>query len=856
MTTTTRNASGSAAAGHWWRWTVLVFCAGVLLSPSASAHYHFVRFLSRNGPFNPIPQKFDLSALPNRTVLFQISDQVQGLPLNAPDSVAGLISQIRLAARVWSDVGSADLTLDFGGLAPANGQSNTPGIDVLFTDDLPPGLCGQAAPTQFADPGSNPSFVPITRSVLMLPRNLCGQASYSESFFLTVTHEMGHAIGLQHTFTSGVMSTQITRGTSKSRPLSLDDVAGLSTLYPVRGYQATVGTIAGRVTLSGQGVPMASVVAIRAGSEAISTLSNPDGTYRIEGLPAGQYFVYAHPLPPQAEVEASPGNLVAPVGPDGRPFPFGAAFDTIFFPGSKEPSLAVPVSAGNTTDGINFQVQARARPAIHSVQTYGFFGQVTVKPPTLNRNAGRGTLVAAGAGLMSNATTVTPGLTATPIGGSALLPGGLRAYPSAASYVQLDVGFNPFAVEGPHHIVFGAANDIYVLPSAFQLSVKPPPNIAGVASSNDGGVRTVTLSGTNFSADTRFLFDGVQALVRTVDDAAGRAVVVPPPAPPGHRATVVALNSDGQSSLYLQGSAVSVYQYDGGDSLQMTLSPATLAAGSEAMVEINATGTAFADGLVRLTFASPDITVRRFWIAGPNRLLANIGVAPTAAVGPASVTLANGLQLLTQAGGLIVQPANPRQLSVVPAAVNPTNGQTVLQPGSAAMVFVSNLPAGTPVAGVSATLNDQPVQILGLTNGQLTFVIPPSTPVGPAVFRVRTGTDAALPVILGVDPPPPVIVAMAVGGAPVDASRPVRVGDSVALLVSGLVTDQQTGTVAASRLSVNFGGVDHAVVQVTNAPNSLHQVLFSVKDTVAPGAQPLTVSQDGRVSGSQVLPVR
>ena len=43
------------------------------LAAGAQAYYHFVHFVSRQGPFTPIPEKFDLDALPNKTVFFIVS---------------------------------------------------------------------------------------------------------------------------------------------------------------------------------------------------------------------------------------------------------------------------------------------------------------------------------------------------------------------------------------------------------------------------------------------------------------------------------------------------------------------------------------------------------------------------------------------------------------------------------------------------------------------------------------------------------------------------------------------------------------------------------------------------------------
>ena len=41
----------------------------------------------------------------------------------------------------------------------------------------------------------------------------------------------------------------------------------------------------------GTGVNLASVVALWPSGTAISGMTRPDGTYRIEGVPPGQYFV-------------------------------------------------------------------------------------------------------------------------------------------------------------------------------------------------------------------------------------------------------------------------------------------------------------------------------------------------------------------------------------------------------------------------------------------------------------------------------------------------------------------------------------------------------------------------------------
>ncbi len=163
-------------------------------------------------------------------------------------------------------------------------------------------------------------------------------------------HEFGHALGLQHTLTSAMMSTAITSAATKASPLAPDDIAGISLLYPTQNYLQSVGSIQGIVAVAGTGVNMANVVALSASGVAISTLSNPDGSYLIQGVPPGQYYIYASPLPPAQTGESYPDNITPPEDPLGNPFNANTAFDTEFFPGTRDWTQAVTanVFAGAT----------------------------------------------------------------------------------------------------------------------------------------------------------------------------------------------------------------------------------------------------------------------------------------------------------------------------------------------------------------------------------------------------------------------------------------------------------------------------------------------------------------------------
>ncbi|MBL8214102.1 MAG: matrixin family metalloprotease, partial [Bryobacterales bacterium] len=463
----------------------------MLFGPSASAYTHFLRYLTGRSPFTAIPQKYDLNVLPNRTLSYYISDQ--GPTQLAPnDSLTGVISQIRAAAKVWNDVESSELRLSFGGLTTSAVPSSGPGIDVIFTDDIPPGLIAQTGFSQLGDPAGG-TFVPIVRSTVMMNRNMTERPSFSEGFFLTAVHELGHAIGLQHSLVSSVMATEPTRSTSKAKPLGADDIAGLSLLYPTRTFAAATGAISGRVTLGGDGVALASVVAIPASGPAVSSLTHPDGTFRIEGIPPGSYYLYAHPLPPAQRGESRPANIEPPLGSDGRSIAPGPTFDTVFFPGGREPSFLFNVTAGGSTENVIINVQRRASAGINTVQTYNFVNQVTVKPPMMNRNAGRGTLVAAGSGLATAAGAPVAGLSAAVLANPAMVvAGSLRPY-FAVPYLQLDLNLSPTLAEGPMHMLFTTGNDLYVLPAAFSVASKPAPVINLVTNAADGSTRQVQI---------------------------------------------------------------------------------------------------------------------------------------------------------------------------------------------------------------------------------------------------------------------------------------------------------------------------------------------------------------------------
>ncbi|MEZ5403081.1 MAG: IPT/TIG domain-containing protein [Bryobacteraceae bacterium] len=827
-----------------------VLAAAIFLgaTSAASGYYHFVHYRTRTAPFQAIYEKFNLAALPGQTVPFFVAEQGPQ-QMGAGDSFASLVSQIRLAARTWSEAEGSSLRLTFAGLRTVVPAQASPSIEVVF-QELPPGVLALGGPSVRGSIAEGPDgpFVPIERATVVLPADFSQQATWSESFFLTLTHEFGHAVGLQHSLTSSVMSTSITRATTKSKPLALDDVIGLDILYPSRSLQAAGGTIQGRITVEGTSANMASVVALSLDGTAVSALAHPDGAYQIRGIPGGSYYVYAHPLPPAIVGEAYNAGITPPLDPDGRYLPVSTSFETVFYPGAKDAvsAQAMVVSPGLAVEGVNFDVKRRQTPAVFGVQTFSFPGQVAVKPAHLSPEAARSFIVAAGYGL-------TDKVAVNVLGGSAIVPpGGVKPYPVDPRYLQIDTQFNLGSGEGARHLTFAADGDVYVLPSAFRLTRRLAPQVVTLLPGSDAeGNRIVSITGTGFTPETRILFDGVPAevITRTTDSI----TVLGPSTALNQRAVVVALNADGQSSLFLQSNAPPAVDSDSGDFGSLAISPAQLPAGVEAAVEIEVNGTSLQPEYAALALGASGITVRDLWVTGRGRMTANVVVSPLALATNSTVSVINGVRLISLPGAFQVGVANPRQSSVIGRVTDPVSGRAGVPPGGTALLIVAGPLASAAANSIRVTVDGELAVVSSYSSGQLLFRVPAGVEPGPAIVRVTGGSDAALPIAMQIDPPLPVITLAQVSGTKVDASRPAQPGELIALTVANLADPGVE--VSPSAVSITVGGVVHSAVAVTPV-NGNHIVQFLLDRGISAGAHAMTVAANDRTSEPIPFPVR
>jgi hypothetical protein len=88
------------------------------------------------------------------------------------------------------------------------------------------------------------------------------------------------------------------RGITTDRVLQPDDIAGVSSTYPVGDFEQDTGSLLGRVRLGGRGVFAAHIEAfnLRTGDLVGGFSLNQEGEFVIRGLSPGLYAVRVEPL--------------------------------------------------------------------------------------------------------------------------------------------------------------------------------------------------------------------------------------------------------------------------------------------------------------------------------------------------------------------------------------------------------------------------------------------------------------------------------------------------------------------------------------------------------------------------------
>ncbi|MCP5109377.1 MAG: hypothetical protein GY953_00930 [bacterium] len=392
-----------------------------------------------------------------------------------------------------------------------------------------------------------------------------------------------------------------------------------------------------------------------------------------------------------------------------------------------------------------------------------------------------------------------------------------------------------------------AANAKPAAATGLHLTQSGPPIIDAIAAGfSPTGQPSVAIAGRNLNPETRILFDGQLAPVAAVGGS-GILFVSPPPAASGHEATVVALNPDGQSSLFVQGGDAPRWSYaDAADPL-FSVTPRSLEAGSEAMIEIRGANTSFRQGLSQLGFGSSDVVVRDLWVLDEDYLVANVFVAANAEPAVVSLSVVTGLEVTTQVRAFQLLPDSTREPVVHSPAFHPESDELGVSAGGIGAIQVSGLTASD---GVTITINDRVAPVLAVENSVVTFQVPADLEPGPAVLRLSSATGDAAPVVIRIEAAPPAMAAIfGADGSQINGGRDANPGEILTLVVLGFVDDEEL--ISPDRLQVEVGGIAHSVHQVIPLPGlpGARSIQFFLGTKVPAGPLvPIRLSFDGRVS--------
>lgn len=200
-----------------------------------------------------------------------------------PDAQAAISNGM----AAWSLPGTA---IEFAALATGDVTAGNDGRNVVtLTEDLFRNQGALALTTYTFDESGRFLDADIQLDAVLL------NGGYNVS--QTVQHEFGHLLGFDHSAViSSVMYPYVGRG-STTASLDLDDSISATTAYATNDPSTLGATLQGRLVGDTGGVFAAQVVAVNAhGQPVASALTNAEGEFRLLGIPAGRYRIYAEPL--------------------------------------------------------------------------------------------------------------------------------------------------------------------------------------------------------------------------------------------------------------------------------------------------------------------------------------------------------------------------------------------------------------------------------------------------------------------------------------------------------------------------------------------------------------------------------
>jgi uncharacterized protein (TIGR03437 family) len=223
------------------------------------------------------------------------------------------LTAVHLAMQAWNDIPSS--AVRFSPFETSIGREpRNDGVNLItFADSAETrSLVGDAVAVTFLY--TRVDGVLIDTDILFNPRLRFSTEPDPTSFDIqgTLTHELGHALGLDHSGVLGAtMFAMTATGTNRIARLTSDDVAFARDVYPAAESRQSFGEIRGRVTFTfAPPVEGAHIVAVEPlQNVVVGAISGADGAYRIGGVPPGRYWLYAEPLDgPANQFQLSPSR--------------------------------------------------------------------------------------------------------------------------------------------------------------------------------------------------------------------------------------------------------------------------------------------------------------------------------------------------------------------------------------------------------------------------------------------------------------------------------------------------------------------------------------------------------------------
>jgi hypothetical protein len=457
---------------------------------------------------------------------------------------------VRAAFQTWQNVTTADIRLDYKGTTPVTAVGYDGMNLVTFADSsLPLGTTTIAATFSFYGPvfasDNTIQYGTQEADIAFNPAFDFSTSGDSGKFDIqgVITHEIGHFLGLDHAgLVSSVMVPFSVPSQLDQRTLSYDDMAGLTEIYP-KTVQQTVpqtGQIRGTVKSGTAPVFGAHVVAVDiGGTDIVSTLSQPDGSYTLRFLPPGAYRLYAEPL----DYPVSRDNIGG--GASGFYGTTTTSFGTTYFGDVSTLASAQTVNVtANGTANAGIQVVPPSptglnltRPAFAVRVGRGASGILTIGgediTPGVSFSAAPSNIFL---GTPAGTCTIGIGVTTNCFGG--------RISAVASTSATMDFAVPANTPLGPKNVAVSRGPDIAILSGAMVVTDPSPANISvsPVSDSVDGGA-LVTISGTNFRSGAQVFFGGLASSSVTFLNS-GTIQATTTANAPGY-ANVVVINPDG-----------------------------------------------------------------------------------------------------------------------------------------------------------------------------------------------------------------------------------------------------------------------------------------------------------------------